>query len=326
MALTKVTAGLITANAVVDSFGTQSITGDKLGLTAINANNIVDGAITGPKLGTNSVSSNNIVSVSNTAITGNIASSQIAPNQVFYGNVDIGLALTSNNTNTLSVGGDVELQKTVTSDGDSLGKLVFWNNTNAGAGSGTSFIRDVAYIKGVMDGTGNNSGGRLEFYTKADGQSSVKAMNIDGAGRITIPNQPSFWTCVLGDDTYSGVGWSKVRLTSGQSSAFGESYISFANHRFTAPVAGKYFFSAAVTMTGSNNTDGTIGFTKNGAGNPANGRSTAYASSVGLGGMDVAHVMDLAANDYIEVFIYQSGTQTTRNTQYAGYFSGWLIG
>lgn len=78
MALTKISAGVIAANAVVDSFGTQSITGDKIGLTAINANNIVDGTITGPKFGANSVSSNNIVSVSGSAITANsIANSAI---------------------------------------------------------------------------------------------------------------------------------------------------------------------------------------------------------------------------------------------------------
>jgi len=52
MPLTKVSSGVIAANAVVDSFGTQSITGDKLGLTAINANNIVDGAVTSAKLDT----------------------------------------------------------------------------------------------------------------------------------------------------------------------------------------------------------------------------------------------------------------------------------
>ena len=74
MALTKVTAGLITANAVVDSFGTQSITGDKIGLTAINANNIVNASITGQKYGANSVSSNNIVSVLGSAITSNTIS------------------------------------------------------------------------------------------------------------------------------------------------------------------------------------------------------------------------------------------------------------
>jgi hypothetical protein len=83
MPLTKVSAGVIAANAVVDSFGTQSITGDKIGLGAItgntlasniiNANNIVNATITGAKLaantvsgdviGQNAISSNNIVSV-----------------------------------------------------------------------------------------------------------------------------------------------------------------------------------------------------------------------------------------------------------------------
>ena len=61
MPLTKVSSGVIAANAVVDSFGTQSITGDKLGLTAINANNIVDGAVTGSKIGLTAINANNIV-------------------------------------------------------------------------------------------------------------------------------------------------------------------------------------------------------------------------------------------------------------------------
>jgi hypothetical protein len=61
--LTKVTAGVIAANAVVDSFGSQSITGDKLGLTAINANNIVDGTITAAKLAPGTALSNGQLSV-----------------------------------------------------------------------------------------------------------------------------------------------------------------------------------------------------------------------------------------------------------------------
>ena len=61
MPLTKVSSGVIAANAVVDSFGTQSITGDKLGLTAINANNIVNASITGNLLTSNCVAGNNIV-------------------------------------------------------------------------------------------------------------------------------------------------------------------------------------------------------------------------------------------------------------------------
>ena len=56
-----------------------AVTGDKLGLTAINANNIVDGSITGNKLGLTSINANNIVDasitgakLSSTLTTGNI--------------------------------------------------------------------------------------------------------------------------------------------------------------------------------------------------------------------------------------------------------------
>jgi len=60
MPLTKVTSGVIAANAVVDSFGTQSITGDKIGLTAINANNIVNATITGAKLAATTITGDKI--------------------------------------------------------------------------------------------------------------------------------------------------------------------------------------------------------------------------------------------------------------------------
>lgn len=52
MPLTKVTAGVIAANAVIESFGSQSITGDKIGLTAINANNVVTGTFASPSSAT----------------------------------------------------------------------------------------------------------------------------------------------------------------------------------------------------------------------------------------------------------------------------------
>jgi len=68
MPLTKVSAGVIAANAVQESVGSQSITGDKLGLTAINANNIVGASITGDKLGLTAINANNIVNASITGV------------------------------------------------------------------------------------------------------------------------------------------------------------------------------------------------------------------------------------------------------------------
>ena len=98
MPLTKVSSGVIAANAVVDSFGTQSITGDKLGLTAINANNIVNATITGAKLaantvsgdviGQNAISSNNIVSVNaSVATVGTLPSARLGSNVMVTDNM-----------------------------------------------------------------------------------------------------------------------------------------------------------------------------------------------------------------------------------------------
>jgi len=108
MPLTKVSSGVIAANAVVDSFGTQSITGDKLGLTAINANNIVGASITGAKLaantvsgdviGQNAISSNNIVSVNaSVATVGTLPSARLGSDVMVTGNMPTFSAYTSSN-------------------------------------------------------------------------------------------------------------------------------------------------------------------------------------------------------------------------------------
>ena len=99
MPLTKVSSGVIAANAVVDSFGTQSITGDKIGLGAItgntlasniiNANNIVGASITGDKLGLTAINANNIV---NASITGNkIALNTITGDDIATGQITANL-------------------------------------------------------------------------------------------------------------------------------------------------------------------------------------------------------------------------------------------
>jgi hypothetical protein len=281
---------------------------------------IADGAIVATDVADGSITNDKIVSVANTKITGNIASSQIAPNQVLYGNVAVGSALTPNNTTTLSVAGDVELQKTVTSDGDSLGKLVFWNNTNAGAASGTSFIKDVAYIKGVMDGTGNNSGGRLEFYTKADGASSVKAMNIDGAGRVTLAYQPSFYAYRSADLTMvSGtnyVVYNTVEFNVG-------SHYNSSTGTFTAPIAGKYIFFHRVNSNSDAMVETKI------LKNDVEVSRNYFPSISGISrSMTGVTFLSLAANDYVNPIAYDaSGGKTLFGTApLHSSFWGYLVG
>jgi len=289
---------------------------------SINASDLLDASITAAKI--ISVANTQItgtLSVANTSITGNIASSQIAPNQVFYGNVDIGLALTSNNTNTLSVGGDIELQKTVTTDGASLGQVVFWNNTNAGAASGTSFVNDVARIKGVMDGTGNNSGGRLEFYTKADAASSQKVMDMDGVGRITMPYQSSFMAAAnFAVVTYAS--GTKIIFDTIASHNTGNNF-NTTNGRFTAPVTGVYLFSISMWVQAASNPQ--IILRVNNAEQRFATDVTLLASSGASGNQGYAVIIKLTANDYVEPFTRidnAGGDLYGRHSHFSGHLLG----
>jgi hypothetical protein len=289
--------------------------------SAISAADIADGTITAAKI--ISVANTQItgtLSVANTSITGNIASSQIAPNQVFYGNVDIGLALTSNNTNTLSVGGDIELQKTVTADGDSLGQVVFWNNTNAGVASGTSFVNDVARIKGVMDGTGNNSGGRLEFYTKADAASSQKVMDMDGAGRITMPYQSSFLAAANFAVVTYAAGAKIIFDTIGHNTG---NNFNTTTGRFTAPVTGVYLFSISMWVQAASNPQ--IILRVNNAEQRFATDVTLLASSGASGNQGYAVIIKLTANDYVEPFTRidsAGGDLYGRHSHFSGHLLG----
>ena len=100
MPLTKVSSGVIAANAVVDSFGTQSITGDKLGLTAINANNIVNASITGAKIALGTITGDDIA-------TGQITGNLLTANCVSGNNIVSSPTITGNVTinGSLGIGG-----------------------------------------------------------------------------------------------------------------------------------------------------------------------------------------------------------------------------
>ena len=144
MPLTKVSAGVIAANAVVDSFGTQSITGDKLGLTAINANNIVNASITVSQLATSLNLATNNVQVSS------IQSATGTPAITFAANGQMTLA----NTPLQLTGGQIVFPATQISsaDGNTLDDYEegTWTPTltyTGGNGNLSYVINDGTYIK-----------------------------------------------------------------------------------------------------------------------------------------------------------------------------------
>ena len=203
MPLTKVSSGVIAANAVVDSFGTQSITGDKLGLTAINANNIVNASITGAKIAlgtitgddiateqitgnlltTNCVSGNNIVA---NTITANLFSTTIyasnndimgiSANANTFGNTII---IVAGNTSSISVGDIV------------AGANVFPGTTVLSFNSPPSNRSNITVSKALA---GSNTNTAVQFYSSTKvispgiaGPGLCKAwVNFNGAGSVQI--------------------------------------------------------------------------------------------------------------------------------------------
>lgn len=102
------------------------------------------------------------------------------------GSLLVGQTTAAVETGSIVTAKNLEITRTVDSDGAALGQLSWVNNTNAGAGSGTSFVKDVACIKGIMDGTGNNSGGYITFETKADAGSRAERMRITSTGFVLM--------------------------------------------------------------------------------------------------------------------------------------------
>ena len=192
--------------------------------------------------------------------------------------------------------------------------------------------------------TGNATSDGLELKVQGDsaaylynyenamlrfGTNGLERVRIHAAGYVTKSNQPSWFQYVIGDGTFSS-GWKNVPLNPNASTSFpyhiqGGVTTANGNHEVTVPVAGQYQINGAVTLNSASvNTDGTLTISKNNS-TMSGGQSSGVYSGA-LGGTTISMVVTLAANDTVGLDYYFSQSATYRNTAYAGYFSGYLLG
>ncbi len=146
--------------------------------------------------------------------------------------------------------------------------------------------------------------------------SAVDNLTLDNAGRVLMRQQPAFCAQSSGGyQTTATVPFSSAKVNTGNCFNTGTS-------RFTAPVAGRYFFTLHIYFDNNNASDGYPRFKLNGASN--HGYAYMQGNADGDKTLAMSTMIDMAAGDYLQVTYtgtlnYYGGPEETQ-------FTGFLIG
>jgi hypothetical protein len=144
-------------------------------------------------------------------------------------------------------------------------------------------------------------------------------MTINNSGHFSVPGQPAFSIRGTGTQAWSGAQViTKVSLGEGATFLNNGNHYSAANSRFTAPTPGIYLFNGSFAVTTS------IGgpeffFYKNGS-SFFSEAAIGYGAAYNTFGNIV--IMELAANDYVEVFMRNNNATSFTIDRNRSSFSG----
>jgi hypothetical protein len=163
--------------------------------------------------------------------------------------------------------------------------------------------------------------GEITFDTRTDALTYAEKLRIDSRGIVTIPNQPAFHATGTGTRSFSGAQTdTKITIATNITPNTSSSY---ANSRFTAPVAGNYLFYLSSATTTATSSGPALRLYKNGVFSQEIALNYTNASFSQFGG---SIIRSAVKDDYFEFYIsnYNSTSFTidlSRTT-----FGGHLIG
>ena len=258
----------------------------------------------------------------NTIITGtaNVSSTLAAGNTTITGTANVSSTLATGNT---SVSGTVSLtysNATSYTTSTRVGSgLTIYNSSNTNSYAGVEFLTEptsgnagICGIAGVSTGGGDSA---LVFGTRGS-STYAERMRIDASGRVTMPYQPAFsafkTSLTLPSTTWTTIVYDSCAINRG-------SHYSTSTGRFTAPVAGYYYFEAI--GEGGGGSFHTLISVNGGAGSGIADSAQNWTSS---NVSRQSYVLSLTAYDYVYVQHYiDSGRTMTSNRCH---FSGFLLG
>jgi len=207
-----------------------------------------------------------------------------------------------------------------------VGTLVFGNKV-----SGTSVTASPGIKAYIECNTNTNvanaadTGGYFNFYTKPDNANVRSQMTLNSNGVLIRPYQPAF--LAYRNSTLSvSATWQLISngiLT--ESYDIGSVYSTSTSGRFVAPVAGRYMFYAGGWSVGNTNGERyAFGVKVNNSGAPdfLTGGNYCITDSP-LSPFQI--VLNLAANDYVELFYFSAINTSIGGSTHWIYWGGYLL-
>ena len=181
-------------------------------------------------------------------------------------------------------------------------------------------------IAAVKNGTNSDYGADLVFITRGQSVVASEKMRISSKGHITKPDHPCF--AAKGTTNHTAGSVTHIDYTQQLFDNGGDNYNPSAGQsKFTAPVDGYYFFHATC-MFDSNLTGYTYCFLDFKINGTTQGRERMMSRPSGgnFASVENSAIFYLTANQYVQVYVTQSGGSNMNVRNDYRFFEGYLIG